>query len=497
MIVPPMISRFDVLLIGAFLILKIYFLWALPITGDEIYWVWWGRHLEPGYYDHPPLVGWLLWLMSFVSESIAWYRTVALATCLIVSIALYHALLTVGRISKQAAFYLSLAFFVSPASLLVVMTANDTLLLLTSFLGLYALMRAVKTNSVMWSWIAGLFFGLAFLSKYFAVFLFAGVLVYAIRYRARIQWKVMFGVAVPIVIAIAQNLYYNYSTCWNNILFNFFSRTTSSSFGPENVAIYLVFLGILMTPWGLWWGLRRSSPISKALENHVSALPLYAGVPLFLALFFVSFFQSIGLHWLLMSVPIIWLMYACLPEPLPRKFFRFNAIVSVLIAATAAILVQHIETFLPANARNSASLFLRPKAICPLLDSTPVFVTSYSQMSLISWACNRDDVYLFASTSKFGRQDDHRTDFRGFAGKAAQILLTDEKKIDAVTPFFQRWRVEPFSLAAGTTHYRVIGVGFDYVRYRAEVLQIVSDRYYSPPAWFPQGQCRYKQQYGF
>ena len=33
---------------------------ALPITGDEAYFYWWGVYPELGYYDHPPMVGWLI-----------------------------------------------------------------------------------------------------------------------------------------------------------------------------------------------------------------------------------------------------------------------------------------------------------------------------------------------------------------------------------------------------------------------------------------------------
>lgn len=493
----PVISRFEMLLVITFLALKVYFLWTLPITGDEIYWVWWGRHLGAGYYDHPPLVGWLLWLMSFVSGSMAWYRTVALATCLIVAFALYRLLAADDSISKRNALYVALVFLVSPASLLVVMTANDTVLVLTSFLGVFAWMRAIKYNSIAWGWVAGLFLAMAFLSKYFAVFLFAGLLVYALRYRAIISWRVVLSVSAPIAIAIAQNLYYNYNTCWNNILFNFFSRTTSGAFRLENVAIYLLFLAVLLTPWGLWWLFRRPVLAPILSQDHVSVFPLYAGVPLLAVLLLVSFFQPVGLHWPLLSIPIIWMLYARLPEAVLRRFFHFNAAVSVLTAILAAIFVQYIGAFLPSTVRSSASLFLQPKAICSLLDQAPVFVNSYGQMSLISWACDRDDVHLFGSTSKFGREDDHRTDFRKFRGKTAQIILTDQRKLDSVTPFFKQWRIEPFSLAPGTTLYRVIGNGFDYERYRSEVLQVVADRYYSPPAWFPQGQCPFKRQYGF
>ena len=32
----------------------------LPMTGDEAYYVTWGRHPALGYYDQPPMTGWWL-----------------------------------------------------------------------------------------------------------------------------------------------------------------------------------------------------------------------------------------------------------------------------------------------------------------------------------------------------------------------------------------------------------------------------------------------------
>ena len=41
----------------------------LPLTGDEAYFVLWGRHPDLGFYDHPPMVGWLLALILHWSDA--------------------------------------------------------------------------------------------------------------------------------------------------------------------------------------------------------------------------------------------------------------------------------------------------------------------------------------------------------------------------------------------------------------------------------------------
>ena len=46
----------------------------LPMTGDEAYFIVWGKNLDYGYYDHTPMVGWLLSLFLTVSDAAWWLR---------------------------------------------------------------------------------------------------------------------------------------------------------------------------------------------------------------------------------------------------------------------------------------------------------------------------------------------------------------------------------------------------------------------------------------
>ncbi len=42
---------------------------AFPLTGDEAYFLYWGVNPDLGFYDHPPMVGWLLGLLLKASSS--------------------------------------------------------------------------------------------------------------------------------------------------------------------------------------------------------------------------------------------------------------------------------------------------------------------------------------------------------------------------------------------------------------------------------------------
>ena len=43
--------------------------YVIPMSGDEAYFIIWAKHLDFGYYDHPPMVGWFLHLMLYLGSS--------------------------------------------------------------------------------------------------------------------------------------------------------------------------------------------------------------------------------------------------------------------------------------------------------------------------------------------------------------------------------------------------------------------------------------------
>ena len=52
--------------LAALIVFRLWFSVALPMTGDEAYFVLWGEHPAGGYYHHPPMVGrWLSGLLAF------------------------------------------------------------------------------------------------------------------------------------------------------------------------------------------------------------------------------------------------------------------------------------------------------------------------------------------------------------------------------------------------------------------------------------------------
>ena len=51
---------------------RLWFAHALPFTGDEAYFYYWGVTPDWGFYDHPPMVGWWLGALNALSHASWW-----------------------------------------------------------------------------------------------------------------------------------------------------------------------------------------------------------------------------------------------------------------------------------------------------------------------------------------------------------------------------------------------------------------------------------------
>ena len=56
------------------LVLRLYFQAEFPVIGDEAYYFYWGHHFAGGYYDLPPMIGWIERFFTFFSDEPFWLR---------------------------------------------------------------------------------------------------------------------------------------------------------------------------------------------------------------------------------------------------------------------------------------------------------------------------------------------------------------------------------------------------------------------------------------
>jgi hypothetical protein len=155
-------------LLGVSVVVRLALALGTDIYFDEAYYWQWSRHLAWGYYDHPPLIAWLISVLDI--------RPAALL-CGLGTVAAVWGLARDVHGSREAAWRAAALWSVVPVAVVSgVWALPDTPLLLCWTLALWALWRE--------RWVlAGLASGLALLSKYPGVLLAGIFLVTAVRMR--------------------------------------------------------------------------------------------------------------------------------------------------------------------------------------------------------------------------------------------------------------------------------------------------------------------------
>jgi len=483
-------------IVGIILLLKLIILSLIPITGDEAYFVKWATHLSSGYYDHPPMVGWLIYLMSFISDNIIFFRLFSFLSALVVAWSIMRIALL--YMEQKKATFLALLFLASPVDILMSLFTNDIPLVLFGTLGVMFLLYALKNNnSTKYAILAGLFLGGAFLSKYFTLFLLLSLFIFVlVVYRTKAMKTVLIASSL-IFLAIAQNLYFNYNSCWNNIMFNFFART-ESHYNLETFSNFLLNFIYVMTPWSFYFLYKdRKNFVNNELFKLVT---LILGV-MFLVFFIVSLKNLMGIHWFILFIPYMFLLFSFLGEHYLHKLFKYNSIftfmhIAILLPLALAIHLVPLSFLKSSYYYEDAVFALKPYETCKILDRNfsdkKLYTVGYTNSSMLGYYCKKEAPMIF-SNSTFGREDDKLVDARELDQKSIYLFDNREMKKSNFTHVCENVKIHTFKVEDATFYLSECN-GFSYEKYKKYYLDIQKKKFYTIPDFLPQGRCYFKWQ---
>lgn len=472
--------------LAATLAFRLWLAIALPMSGDEAYFVLWGRHPALGFYDHPPMVGWLLAPLVRLSEAAWVLRLPALLLPVLVALLVRHALVAWFGRDAATADLAAIAVLLVPLNVLGVLVTTDTPLVLLSVASMIAFARQRFL-------LAGVLLGLAFLSKYFAVLLGLAYLVWAVATRRPAAFGLVVLGALP---AGLLNLYWNWQACWCNVMFNAINRHGDAGFSWTTPALYAASLAYLAAPllWYAWKGRAR-------LRSGGNGALLLAWLVPLLVFALLSPVRRIGLHWLMSFVPALILSVALALE---RRALvvtvRWFAGIAVLQAVVLSVLIAlPLETWQGRRLYQNAVLLVDTRAVLRALEAalpaaTPAY-ESYSMAAVMSYHAKRT-VPVFGPGSSYARQDDILTDWRAYQGRDLVILRREEADLARYRPYFREVEARRLEVR-GATFHAVLGRGFDYAAYREGVLNPVRERWYRIPPRLPVGACYFFERYDF
>lgn len=480
--------------VAATLILKLWLAIWFPITSDEAFFFQWALFPNWGYYDHPPMIGWWLWVLSQFSHApwVIRLATVLLTTVIAVGVVkVARHVLPEGQESRAwlaGAVYLSL-----PVSWFGVFVTTDTPLIFFCGLTVWVYLLAWQRNSALLMVLAGVLAGLAFLSKYFAVLLGFALVVHLLATgRFKLLGALVLG-GLPVAMV---NVAYNAYNCWNNIMFNLVNRHDDAQLGWKTVATYLGMMVYLLTPWVVWalWK-------GRAEWKRQSALVAALWIPLGLFLL-ISLEKTVGMHWVLSFLPIAFVLLALgVQESKLLAFVRFNAWLALPHIALFAALMHANPSIWPESFRDDV-IFHRQGGdiVRQLSEDLPAGGTlatiAYSPAALMSYHAGRT-VPVFGPGKYHARNDDVFVDWRQMDGKPIRIVAK-AKPIDPASyaPYFKSTKVST-RVVDGVSFTVVDGERFNYPRFREVVLREAVEKYYRIPKGLPVLDCPFGRKYGF
>lgn len=162
-----------------------------PLTFDEAYYWMWSKHLAGGYYDHPPMVAFVIRSGTMIAgDTELGVRLVSILLALPMSFAVYRtAVILFGgpRVAATATILLNVTMMAAVGTLIV--TPDAPLLVASSFV-LFSLAKVLETGRGAWWLAVGAAVGAALLSKYTALFFGLAILIWLASVPGQRRWLI-------------------------------------------------------------------------------------------------------------------------------------------------------------------------------------------------------------------------------------------------------------------------------------------------------------------
>ena len=199
---------------------------GIPLGNGEAYYFTWSRFLDWSYYDHPPLIAWMVRMTTAMGIS---PETVRLGPILASGLFgfLFHRLAE-RFVRPRAAFFALVIVTTLPVFLASSFILNPEAPLAPLWVGFLLVVERMRTRNEPWRpLLAGLLLGFAFLAKYTAVLLVPMVLLYAATSAPMRRWlrRPSFYAGGAIALALAMPvLLWNAARGWPSIALHLVER---------------------------------------------------------------------------------------------------------------------------------------------------------------------------------------------------------------------------------------------------------------------------------
>jgi dolichol-phosphate mannosyltransferase len=283
------------------LLLRLIYVGIAELFPDEAYYWNYAQHMDLSFYDHPPMVAWLIWLGTSIFGNSEFGVRFGAFCCGLITMGYMHALAS-NLYDRSTAIRTVLLLAVLPFYFATgaVMTA-DAPLVAAWAATLYYMERALVANRVP-AWLGmGIAFGLGILSKYTLALLGLSALIFAIVDPTARRWLARphpYLAAALALLLFSPVIIWNMEHSWASLTFQSsrIKGVGDDQFGLHELILHLM---VLLTPVGLlaaiWAFLAMKNKDHPDARRRLFII-IFSGVPL--AVFVVlSIFDTLRFHW--------------------------------------------------------------------------------------------------------------------------------------------------------------------------------------------------------
>ncbi|WKA31900.1 glycosyltransferase family 39 protein [Bradyrhizobium roseum] len=308
--------------------MRLVYAGVLDLRTDEAYYWTWSKESALAFLDHPPGIAWLIRLGTAIfGDTRIGVRFGGIVAMLVTQLLLADIVRRVTHDARAVVFAVLLPEAALYYGLLMAKVAPDTAMIPCAVAMLWSLVRLHKSGNPRWWLAAGLFAGLAMLSKFTAIMLMPAVLAFVLVPDWRRRWLLSpwpWLAALLAVIVFLPVLIWNAEHDWASFRFQFVRAVATHPFSfrtvGEFIGLQFGLVGFVLLPVVLsgvtltaWRGYRTREPVAILLSTAVLAPLLY--------FFWKSLTLRVGDTWPMFLWPAGFAVTAINLALLPREGF--------------------------------------------------------------------------------------------------------------------------------------------------------------------------------
>jgi 4-amino-4-deoxy-L-arabinose transferase-like glycosyltransferase len=271
-------------LIATMTLMRIVYACAIDLRTDEAYYWTWSKESALSFLDHPPMIAWFIRFGTGIfGDTTLGVRFAGILAMLVTQLLLADIVRRVTHDFRAIVFALLMPEAALYYGLLMAKVAPDTALIPFAVAMLWSLVRLNESGDGRWWLAAGLFAGLALLSKFTVIMLLPAVVAFMLVPDWRGRWlrsPYPWAAALIAVAIFAPVLIWNYQHDWASFRFQFVRavathplsfRTVGEFFGLQFGLVGFVLLPVVISGVALtaWRGYRNREPVAILLSTAV------------------------------------------------------------------------------------------------------------------------------------------------------------------------------------------------------------------------------------